>query len=911
MKKEKGVSVLKTTKTSLLLTLIGLCSWNSAHTAMAVIVFQDDSFHEITSTSIFLDSDNTGAAATTSIIANQGTDNTGTIRYNALSKVWELSNDGGAFDVISTQSSIDLDIVYGNDSDKILDVDTIEGIRFDLTSTGDLSIADTGTAFATFGNDGSFTLTGNEDKEFIQLFDNNNTDSVGIFSGINSPEATISAESGSLFLAQSGRGYLNISDDNGSTWASINTAKKNSITVAKQGGDFTTIEAALASITDNSASNPYVIHVFPGTYLENPLTMKSFVDLVGVSGVQSVRIEAINPSANLITLVSEVEFSNFILDGVSTGACVSATGILRSFLTKVELEDCEYGVRANLSLLGVTDVRHRIGTMSHFIYVENGSFVRALETVISGGVLTNAFYATGIGTTLITTNSGSLASSSLTNGIYVDNGATLRGGGLLILGANNAIRVGSTGTDTTIQLGNIVVSSVTYDLLVEANNANIAIASGVVDRNKVDIPYGNDISILINDQTEENNGTINLGEFATGSPENPSEGNFGEGDNYTTGMLVYTFNPTGSVYTDVSEAAKSQVGSTFSFTGTTSDHAIYISSDRTDQNGDFVLFQGYKSFTSSTGLSPGAGSLVHEYWNGSSWVAFDIMCTHELLYYRYDSSCFLRPNSREQIRFDRDILDDWTANDPPSTGTNRYWVRIRISNTITTAPLFDQFKIHSSRTEIGPDGTINFFANARQRRTFITSPSQIFFGIGSSSPSNASYTVGTGAVTWSDNREEASFRGNGNTIEEITGSISLPKGIDTSNGLTARIYWKKSNSNAGNVQWKMDYLLRGARNVLSEDGANLEPAPRPTGESIIADSGSTIDTTPTGTGISDTEIILSEFTSEINIANYYEGDLLFVRLYRDPADVDDTYTSDSILIGFEMSGIFWTLGEKL
>jgi hypothetical protein len=900
--------------------LLAFLIFGNADRAFALIIFQDDDFHQIPSHAILLDSDNTGSGADVDIIANQGSDNEGIIRYNSTSNSWELSNDGGVFDELATQSSTDLDTVYDNDTDKTLEIDDALGldlevtstgsVLFDLQSTGDIHFQDGGITFGSFHDDGLFELSGVQDKEFIRLSDIDNTDSVGIYSGLGSPAGALNAEAGSLFLDESGTGYINTSNDSGTSWSAFDLQKDNTITVAKQGGQFTTIAAALASISDNSATNTYVIQVYPGIYQENPLTMKSYVDVVALASVQSVKIEAINPSANLITMASEVEFANFILDGVTTGACISATGILSSFVTKIELEDCEYGVRATLAQISVSETRHRTGTMTNFIHAQNGAFVRVLGSFVASGTLTNTFSATGTGSTMILTSSGSF-STSVTNAIFVNDGAIIRGAGLLLDGATNAIHIGSTGSETTVQLGNVVANSDEYDIFVDTNNANIALASGVVDRNKIKIPYGNDISIFINDQTEENKGTVNLGEFATGSPENPSEANFGEGDNYTAGMLVYTFNPTGSVYTEVTELAQSVSASTFTFPGTATNNALYISSDRTDPQGNFVRFQGYKSFTSSTGLTPGTGAIIHEYWNGSAWTSMKVMCAHELLYYSYDSSCFLRPNSPEQIRFDHNIIDNWTVNDPPSTGTNRYWIRVRISSTVTTAPIFEQFKIHSSKTEIGSDGTINFFAEARQRRTFITSPSQILFGLGNNTPNDDSFTVGTGAVSWTDQRIDSVFLGTGTNLRELTGSVALPKGIDTSNGLRARVYWKKTNGSTGNVQWQIDYLVRGARNVPVTNGTNIDPTPRASGDSITGSAGSTISTTPTGSGLAATEIILSEFTTEIDISNYYEGDMLFLRFYRDATDSDDTYNSSAILLGFEMSGVFWLLGEKL
>ncbi len=44
-----------------------------------------------------LDADNSGAGADVDIVANQGADNAGTIRYSAANNRWEISNDGASF----------------------------------------------------------------------------------------------------------------------------------------------------------------------------------------------------------------------------------------------------------------------------------------------------------------------------------------------------------------------------------------------------------------------------------------------------------------------------------------------------------------------------------------------------------------------------------------------------------------------------------------------------------------------------------------------------------------------------------------------------------------------------------------------------------------------------------------------
>ena len=58
---------------------------------------------DINGTIFTLDADNAGAGADVDIVANQGTDSDGTLRYNATLNQWELSNDGGTFQAIGTR----------------------------------------------------------------------------------------------------------------------------------------------------------------------------------------------------------------------------------------------------------------------------------------------------------------------------------------------------------------------------------------------------------------------------------------------------------------------------------------------------------------------------------------------------------------------------------------------------------------------------------------------------------------------------------------------------------------------------------------------------------------------------------------------------------------------------------------
>lgn len=79
----------------------------------------------------------------------------------------------------------------------------------------------------------------------------------------------------------------------------------NMVTVSSIGGDFTTIQAAIDSITDASASNRYVVRIYPGRYVEN-VVMKDYVDLMGVSGRKGVEIYG--TTGTLLTLPANEAF---------------------------------------------------------------------------------------------------------------------------------------------------------------------------------------------------------------------------------------------------------------------------------------------------------------------------------------------------------------------------------------------------------------------------------------------------------------------------------------------------------------------------------------------------------------------------------------------------------------------------
>ncbi len=83
-----------------------------------------------------------------------------------------------------------------------------------------------------------------------------------------------------------------------------NVKWKNTVIVAKTGGDFDTIQGAIDSITDSAKNNTYQILVNPGNYVEN-VTLKNYIGLNGQT-LGAATISGIN--GVLLTLPDEFSY---------------------------------------------------------------------------------------------------------------------------------------------------------------------------------------------------------------------------------------------------------------------------------------------------------------------------------------------------------------------------------------------------------------------------------------------------------------------------------------------------------------------------------------------------------------------------------------------------------------------------
>ena len=135
------------------------------------------------------------------------------------------------------------------------------------------------------------------------------------------------------------------------------------VTVAKSGGDFTTITEALSSITDNSATKPYLIRVAPGVYTEaNGIDLKDYVDVEG-SGQSNTIITADSAATQSTTVrvagTMHGEIRNVTINNTGGAGFTPAVGLSATNLTPAggfRLTGVAVTVSGHFNTTGISDL---------------------------------------------------------------------------------------------------------------------------------------------------------------------------------------------------------------------------------------------------------------------------------------------------------------------------------------------------------------------------------------------------------------------------------------------------------------------------------------------------------------------------------------------------------------------------
>ena len=291
------------------------------------------------------------------------------------------------------------------------------------------------------------------------------------------------------------------------------------ITVAKKGGDFTSLSSAVNSITDSGEGNRYVIKVGPGRYTENEINLvgKPYVSIVG-SDIQTTTIEPNSDTHSVFVLGDTNELSFMTIQNAGLGyagiECIDTGGF--ALAHKISMYDCD-----TMILVRCTDLEtptqffgeyldingtytYGIKVESTFGYYEVGqygysAFANLENYFVSPVVAAISNYASGIGTQL-TVQGGSL--TGIKNGdpilneaaFYIEDGSSLSLESVDIMGFDKALHSGTSsisgdiGSAPTFECVGVVIKdsngSVSKDLYIEHPDTN-GLFQGIADHSKI------------------------------------------------------------------------------------------------------------------------------------------------------------------------------------------------------------------------------------------------------------------------------------------------------------------------------------------------------------------------------------------------------------------------------------------
>jgi hypothetical protein len=269
------------------------------------------------------------------------------------------------------------------------------------------------------------------------------------------------------------------------------------ITVAKKGGDFSSISASVAYITDSTENNRYIIEVGPGQYTENviDLTGKPYVSIVG-SNIQTTEIFPSQSNHPIIKMGINNEISFLTLRNAGSNQAAIYVDDIGDFaqVHKISIYDSDIGVYVNASTTDTQFYGEYIdinGTFSYGSYLSSSNGATAqcnLENyyLFPSGCAAIGNYAVGPSSSLslYTTKFQGDATAGST-AIKLERGSELESTGLDIQISDYGIVIPAGGAGPNFRVvGAMIHDSATYDF--DVQNANTrGRYQGVSDHTKI------------------------------------------------------------------------------------------------------------------------------------------------------------------------------------------------------------------------------------------------------------------------------------------------------------------------------------------------------------------------------------------------------------------------------------------
>lgn len=555
---------------------------------------------------------------------------------------------------------------------------------------------------------------------------------------------------------------------------------------------FPDITTALAAAVAND-----VVLVGPGTYNES-VTIPDGVRLVGFPLSTAVTIAGADTTSTRVTFGASCALREVTIIGPSSGAnpaisanVPSAGSIVFNVRTVGGggTGDMLYKTGAGQLVVALLDMNG--GTIGGAVLHADAGIVRLLGGGINANSGTAGEFLKFLGTVTV---EGQLAQigplMNLTDALQIGGTADVELTTMIMsdtgIGAvTNGLHLVADGI--TADLSNCLFRADTFDFLVDpalvGAGTEVILANCELEKAKSNFPALWNPDLILVSYTDrgssgDNPGSKFVGAVDIGTPQFPSSLSRGEGDSSVIGMVAYTFDDSLGTFTDVTpDVIIPGDGNTASW-NLDADDGLYIGYDARAQPrmmdfDNIVALVGAVAFEVLTGTGPDV------------WSAINYMIANDDGNDQYAETIFARPNGDENLRMNTEGAA-WAAmvlGDPPATGTNRYWMRVRNVGAITTSPTVDRIKVGTSYIEDKKSGT-NRFGEAE-----LITPVALFAGEDLSSPSGGANAPQNLDVTLSANvtyRIANSLFPDGSDARRAGAQFQLPEGIDTSRKLILR-----------------------------------------------------------------------------------------------------------------------------
>ena len=698
---------------------------------------------------------------------------------------------------------------------------------------------------------------------------------------------------------------------------------------------YLTISGAVAA----SVAGDYV-RVGPGTYVEDsPINIPAGISVIGEAGWQVTEVSSSTGLGDLFVLSVDSLLKDFNIAIPSdtgsygakfAGATGTATINFLSFYGGTGLRGSGYGNTGTGKTIGL-EIRYSTGDCDAILEVTDG--ILAVEGVhipnsagsVDAGMRANSPSATRVG------NRGRLqgvdinmGATNVEDGIVVGSTSTVVMQGVNLFNIQNTFHLTSNSASllVTSGLSEPAVNDIKVDAGLTGDNSITRLSAFMAG--KFSIPYtwipSDHAWTFFTAETDTSEASQQLwgARKIIGHPEFGSGLSVGEGANYSTNNAVFTTDGTtdaasgagadGTGFVDVSVAAESLTGSSFSFQGTTAGHSIMWCTKRVDSSNTTLKHWGLE-VDQIGAAATGSGNFIIEYQNASSsWTEIGSMAVSSEEQYRYADKVFLRANSKERIYAGISGSASW---DPTEiNGVTGRWMRARIEASVTTAPTFERFRLMPSHAEINAQGQ-KFASGLAQWRKTLVSAGNVFGETGTVVAANFAVGSGVSPLSWTHNSPNSLLNSNG---DAVYAQFALPDGICTAFPLTIRVVFSfdpGGTLTSPVIGFVSAIPVQTAFNLVADPAGGLVPVQRTIAntETTTAKAATsvTFDSSLIGT-VWPADTFFKGSFGPFPIDGYYSDDVMLIRL---ELDTDGAPKQDVAIIAMIVEGVQFTEGETL